>query len=130
MLVNSVFQLGDIYAGKIRQNTGEKLNKLETEHISKRITEAFEDGDKVAPLAAVKALPEFLHLRYTDKRTYNRRERIATQALELLVSQGLAQKTREGCYVIVKKNPAAGRDVCCFRVNFYAAIATAAALGA
>lgn len=129
MLVNSVFQLGDIYAGKIRQNTGGKLNKLETEHISKRITEAFEDGDEVAPLAAVKALPEFLHLRYTDKRTYNRRERIAAAALELLASQGLAQKTGGGCYVIVKKNPAAGREVCGFRVNFYAAI-SAAALGA
>ena len=128
-MVNSVFQLGDIYAGKVRQNTGEKLNKLETEYISKRITEAFEDGDEVAPLAAVKALPEFLHLRQTDKMAYGRRERIAAAALELLVSQGLAQKTGEGCYVIVKKNPAAGREVCFFRVNFYAAI-SAAALGA
>lgn len=129
-MVNSVFQLGDIYAGKVRQNTGEKLNGLETAHISKRITEAFEDGDEVAPLAAVKALPEFLHLRQTDKMAYGRRERIAAAALELLVSQGLAQKTGEGCYVIVKKNPAAGREVCFFRVNFYAAIVAAAALGA
>lgn len=128
MLVNSVFQLGDIYAGKIRQNTGEKLNKFETERISKRITEAFEDGDEVAPLAAVKALPEFLHLRQTDKNAYNRRERMAAQALELLASQGLAKKVSADCYVIVKKNPAAGREVCGFRVNFYAAIS--ATLGA
>ena len=126
MLVNSVFQLGDFYAGKINIKTESELDKIDTRRIARRIAETFDVGEVATPMAAVKSLPEFL--RQVSLPVYRQRERISRQALDLLVPEGLAQKCGD-YYVIVKKNPAVEREVSCFRVNFYAAISAALRAG-
>lgn len=126
MLVNSVFQLGDFYAGKISIKTESWIDKLDTRRIAQRIAETFDVGEAATPLAAVKSLPEFL--RQVSPQAYRKREKISRQALDLLVLEGLAQKCGD-YYVIVKKNPAVKREVSAFRVNFYAAITSALRAG-
>ena len=126
MLVNSVFQLGDFYAGKISIKPESELDKLDTRRIAKRIAETFDVGEAITPLSAVKSLPEFL--RQVSLPVYRQREKISRQALDLLVLEGLAQKCWD-YYVIVKKNPAVKREVSVFRVNFYAAISEALKAG-